>query len=119
MNNCKITFCGDEPFTVSGKMEKEGGAIRLTYESEGDSYSIFCRKSHVSYMRCGSLNLEMNLEEGKNTECIISEGGMTGSIPVFAASVRAEISDGAAVVLLKYNLGGEEITLNIAAVEDL
>lgn len=115
MNNCKITLCGGEALTVVGKMEKSGGSVLLKYEYEGDSYSVECRKTGVHYVRRGSLNLDMRLEEGKNTECLITEGGMTGAIPVFTSYARTETSDGAVAILLDYNMCGEEKTLHIAA----
>lgn len=103
---------------MRGEAEKIGGEIRINYAYGGDSYSVVCKKDGVHYTRRGSLGVDMLLREGVRTECLLTDGGLSGAIPVCASEVRIEEGANGTAVFLKYDLGGGETSLRIVVTED-
>ena len=79
-----ITESGGERshFEAAGVLEKEDAGERVRYPVEGDEGELFFSENCLQMSRCGKCGLQATFCEGKETEMILGDGGLHGSIPV-------------------------------------
>ena len=119
MESVKITFnssTGETPCADGVLGEWYDGGFFLEYFYCGDCCSIAYDGKSLTQSRAGTTNLKIEVIEHKNTLCTLSECGGVGEIPVFTKSLRVWDTPAGKMIKIVYNLGGEDIRLEISAV---
>ena len=118
MKSCKVTLSGaDSEIYALGKIEKNAGGFKLFYELDGDKCEAEYNGGEFTQIRRGSFNMTVRFKENAKSECVISEGGLSGALDVFTKKLFIEIKESGITAYINYELGGEEKTLTLTAAE--
>lgn len=114
---CTVTLDNGKSETITSKGELNLGAagFGLFYEIDGDKCFLSYSNGTLTQERRGGVCMKMTFLQGKETDCYLGEGGLSGKFTVFTESVKIK-NDGKSVeVALGYICAGEKITLHITA----
>lgn len=118
--NCKVIVSSGSgrggAFSSQGKLQIEENGFCLNYKIEGDSCSLSYDGKTLMQKRSGNVCIEMSFVKGEQTECLIGEGGLSGSMPVFTNSLSVVSGKGGVKVKINYDCGGERVDLILTAV---
>ncbi len=96
------------------EMEK---GFTLNYVFDGDDCEIIYDGEKLTQSRVGKMKLNGVFIENKETALTISEAGGLGEIPVYTKNLTVLNTPVGKRIKIAYNLGGEDIRLEISAVK--
>ncbi len=123
---CKLTITtsvdGERTKIVRmGKIEKEGGWLRLQYREESAEVTLRLSEGRALVSRIGDYSLRLPLFHSEDSEGKLGLGGNEGPVPIRTHEVRYAYADGKLDLILSYDLlFGEEpqkMRLEIQATE--
>lgn len=116
MKNCKVVLSGaDSEIYSLGEFEKTESGFRLFYELDGDKCVAEYAGGEFSQSRQGAFNMSVRFLENEKSDCIITDGGLSGILDVFTEKLLIDVKENGVTVFINYRLGGEKKTLTITA----
>jgi len=106
--------CGVQ--VTHGTLAETEKGFTLNYVIDGDGCAIGYDGEKLTQSRVGKMKLNGTFIESKETVMTISEAGGFGEIPVFTKSLTVFNTPVGKRIKIAYNLGGEDIRLEISAV---
>lgn len=101
---------GEDTFKICsrGEIFFENGGFSVHYSTDGDDCLLEFSEGIVTQRRSGNLNFTMQFAEGRQTECMLTEGGSGFSFPIFTHVLGVSFSeDSGCTVTLRYSNGAE------------
>ena len=114
---CLVTLDNgkSEAFTSKGELNLGAGGFGLFYTLDGDKCFLNYVNGVLTQERRGGVSMKMVFAQGRETECLLGEGGLSGKFTVFTEKIRIKNDDKSVEVTLDYICAGEKITLHITA----
>ena len=114
--DCKVKIFGaGEDCETFGTLKFTDAGFRICYGVGPDECHLSVSGGRIMYSRRGAFNFDMAFEDGKDTECVLRDEGLTGVLPVKTLNAETRTAKDCAHVDLKYLLGGEERELILSA----
>lgn len=114
--NCKVKISGaGQPVASSGSLVFTDAGFCVEYTLDGDKCNLSVADGKIFLSRKGGFNFEITFEEGKETECVLRRGGLSGAVPVKTLSFKIFKTPESAFIRMKYLFGGEERELILSA----
>ncbi|MDE6505297.1 MAG: DUF1934 domain-containing protein [Clostridia bacterium] len=114
---CKISLDNGKNgvFTARGDLNFGAEGFALFYELDGDKCLLTYKNGTIVQERRGNVTMKMVFSQGKQTECTLGEGGLSGSFPVFTNKIQIENDPKSVDIKLYYNCAGESVALHVFA----
>ena len=99
--------------------EMRGEEVKVDYSLDGDACTLTVNGGKAVQKRCGEQNVHILFEEGKTTECVFGNGGMSGSFLIFTNKIKLINSKGGFKLKLDYLSGWdrEPVSLTFTALK--
>lgn len=114
---CNVTINNGKAgtFTSRGELNLGVKGFGLFYETDGDKCVLTYANGVLTQERFGGVQLKMIFAQGKETECTLGEGGLSGTFNVYTDKIYIVNDDRSVTVTLTYVCAGESVTLQIIA----
>ena len=82
---CLVTLDNgkSEAFTSKGELNLGAGGFGLFYELDGDKCFLSYANGVLTQERRGGVSMKMVFAQGRETECFLGEGGLSGKFTVY------------------------------------
>ena len=109
MHNCKLTIITNSgsitsTFQADAVWEEIEEGERVRYQIEGDEGELVFGDNSMTMSRRGNCTLQATFLEGRQSEMILSDSSLLGSIPVRTTKYHLQKQDEKRTVELSYEL---------------
>ena len=113
MRNCKLTIVTNSgsvssTFQADAVWQELQEGERICYQIEGDEGEIVFSENSMAMSRRGNCSLRATFLEGQESEMIISDSSLLGSIPVRTTKYHLHRQDDQRTIELSYELFAAE-----------
>lgn len=105
-------------FKSFGKLTVYSDGFKLNYLLDGDECVMTCKGQTITQKRSGSLNTEITFIPNQKTQCILSDGALRGTVPVYTKNAVCVSGSNGVKVSLDYLLDGERKNLSLTAIKN-
>jgi len=109
---------GKPQIKTVGNLVTDDNGFKLFYRLDGDECVLQSNGEGLEQRRRGNANIVIIFSENTQTECVIGESGLSGSVPVYTKKIVREINGAGLKIKLYYCMGGEEFRLEITALRE-
>ncbi len=117
---CKIKIVSridgaESTVSADGSVTNTSNGICYCYALDGDECTLTVKENEVVQSRRGEHNIKVVFRKRETTECVLENGGYSGTIPLYTHELTFTVGQKIDTLLIIYTLGEEKIELKFAA----